>query len=944
MSYLPFNIKTDYYLLNSLIKVNDLINFCNAYNIKSAAICDSNLGASFEFYNKAITNNIKPCIGLEVIYKDIKLYLYAENYDGFKNLLKINTIRQKKELDILDLTKYSNNVLCIISKPNKDIFDELIVYNNLFISYKSKEEETIALVITNNVIYSPSTKTLSEEDNIYLNYLNELGGSNNLIHDPSIKKLDENKYNQINNVISKLNLVMPSKKLFIPKYDQSKDSYEYLLALSSKGLYKRLNGKITKEYQDRLDNELSVIKDMGFTDYFLIVYDYVLYAKKNNILVGPGKGSAAGSLVSYAIGITDIDPLKYDLLFERFLNKDRITMPDIDIDFDSEKRIDVIKYVQNKYGHDKVAVGLTYNTLKAKLVLKEISKIMKLDNTLIDKFVKSIDRFKSLKENLDNEVVSKYLKNYPELKKLYQVAIKLENIKKNVSTHAAGVVICSDNLDEVIPVEVNDDLNLTGITMDYLDDLGILKMDFLGVKNLSIISNILNIIDKKHLNDIDLNDPKVIKIFTDIKTDGIFQYDTPSMKKLLSKLKPDSFKELIAAVALVRPGPSTSLDDYIKNKQNKNNIKYYHSSLEDILKETYGIILYQEQIIKILVLVGGFSMTDADIIRRAISKKKIVDIKKYEESFVKGAIKNNYEEKLAKFLYAKIVKFANYGFNKSHSVAYAIISYQMAYLKVYHEEYFINSLLNDSKDINAKENYLMELKNNNIKIIKPEVNYSFKHYELKNNQLILPLTMIKGITKEIENTILEARPYEDYFDFMLKNKDLPKDKIELLIYGGALRSFNLNYNTLISNYDVVDNYADLNGYGKKPLIKEYPEFANEFLRNKEFEIYNFYIGNHPSSIYKDDKYFKIKNAQNSLFKNVVCAVIVSNIKKIKTKNNDDMAFLTLSDETGKIEGVVFKDQFNLLSNIKVNDFVFISGKVSKSYDKINIIVNSIKEK
>ena len=766
-----------------------------------------------------------------------------------------------------------------------------------------------------------------------------LGGTNDLLNATYIENMDDEKIIEYNNFFDLINYEEEKKELYIPKY--CSDSNNHLSNLAYMGLSKRLDGKITNVYKTRLDYELSVIKEMGFIDYFLIVYDYVLYAKKNNIMVGPGRGSAAGSLVCYSIGITDIDPIKYDLLFERFLNIDRITMPDIDIDFDSLKREDIITYVRNKYGNHKVAVGSTYNTLKTRLVLNEVSKLLNIDSYLMNKFLKNIDRNKSLEDNKTNETIKKYLSTYKELNNLYDISLKLENLKKNVSTHAAGVVICSKDIDEIIPVFINDDIYKTGVPMEFLEDLGILKMDFLGVKNLTTISNIINEVNV-NLNDIDYNDKKVIELFSNANTDGIFQYETYAMKNLLKKLKPTNFDEVIAAMALVRPGPNEFLDDYIYNKNNKDKITYL-KNLEPILKDTYGIILYQEQIIKILNVVGNFTNSEADNIRRAISKKKLDIVNSSKELFMKNAILNGYSNIDADNLFRKILRFANYGFNKSHSVAYAIIGYRMAYLKVYYEEYFIKELLGDLKDKNVLINYFNSLKEKNISILKPDINYSKDNFYIKNNKLMLPLTLINGITKNISDDIILNAPYKDIFDFVLLNKNIGKDITSNLIKSSALRSLSCNINTLLNTLDSAYIYSELSGFGEKPIIKEYEELDQNTLSLYEYSMYGFYISNHPSSKYNDSSITKLKNKEDNLFKNIKLVVKIENIKSIKTKKGDDMAFILVSDDTKSDDIVVFSDNYNKLNSINKNDLVTITGRVSKNKDKVNIVLDTIKK-
>ncbi len=526
---------------------------------------------------------------------------------------------------------------------------------------------------------------------------------------------------------------------------------------------------------------------------------------------------------------------------------------------------------------------------------------------------------------------------------MYNISLKLEGLKKNISTHAAGVVISDKELDEVIPIKYNNELLTTGITMEYLEDLGLLKMDFLALKNLTIIANILDKVGREVLDNINLEDRDVINLFKTAKTDGIFQYETYSMKKLLLKLKPKNFSEIIAAVALVRPGPNIFLDEYIKNRDNPSNIKYPLPILEEVLKETYGVILYQEQIIKILTLVGNFTLGDADIVRRAISKKDDTEIKKAYKLFIEGATSNNIDLEIAEDLFSKILRFANYGFNKSHSVAYALIGYKMAYLKTHYKACFYHEYLKEKKDKKVIENTLLEIKQDGVEVIKPDINLSDVTYKYNDNKIILPLNVIKGIYKIDSLNIEKNKPYIDYFDFLTKNKDLSKEKVEILAYAGALRSINLNVKTIIENYEIVKNYADLNEELEKPLIINKTEFSDIILRDKEVELFGFYAGNHPSSKYIDSRYTKIVNIEDKLFKVIEMVVIIDYIKKTKTKHNEDMAFIDISDESGKTTAIVFKEQIREIDKLKNNDLIYIKGKVSKTYDKVRVVVQNIKK-
>lgn len=942
--YIPLKVTTDYTLLKSLIKVPNLISFLSEKNIDVCGICDENLYGVLEFYYACKKNNIKPIVGLDVKIDDLNVYLYAMNFDGYKNLLKIHTLKEKNELILDDLSVYKDSILCIVPFKSKELFDKLKFFNNLYISYNNSLERLNALTITSNVLYINDLKALKKDDVLFFAYLDKLRKEEVGMYEQNYYFAPDIDLGKIDEVVSLLNLELKFNKKYIPKYKDNIDSSSFLHDLCFKGLTKRLNGKVPDIYLKRLNYELKIINEMGFVDYFLIVYDYVLYAKRHDILVGPGRGSAAGSLVSYSIGITEIDPLKYNLLFERFLNPERVTMPDIDVDFDALKREEIIEYVRNRYGDKNVALGLTFTTLKSKLVLREIGKLLKINDTLLDNFIKCINGNICLKDNLTNENIKKYLNNYNELKKLYNISMHLEGLKKNTSTHAAGVVISSTNLDEIIPIHYENNTLITGVTMDYLESIGLLKMDFLALKNLTTIKNILDEVGKDALKNIDLNDKSVLNLFCTGKTEGIFQFETSLMRNLIRKLKPSCFNDLVASLALGRPGALEEADEYIARKNGKKEITYIHKDLEPILKDTYGIILYQEQIIAILGKIGGYSLAEADIIRRAISKKKESVINAEKEKFINGAIGKGYDRSVATLIYDLIVKFASYGFNKAHSVAYARISYDMAYLKVKYPEYFIIEMINN-KDNEKFAKLVLFLKNKGIKLEKPDVNLSHNKFYISGKELIMPLWQIKGIPENLSEKIIENRKdgYTDFFDFVCKNKKILNENIlNTLIKAEALRSFNLNERTLVENIAVALNFAEIDDeLIKRPVIIELDDYSDEVKRNNELESFGYFITNHPASKYQN--VMKLEMLEKYLFKNIKCVVLVNRISNIKTKKNENMAFISASDETGTCDFTIFPKNMNLINDLKIGDLVEINGNVSKRFDKVSIIVNNIKK-
>ena len=936
---IPLKITTEYSLLKSLIKLPDLISFLLENNIKECAICDENLNGFMDFYLKCKENNIKPIIGLDTVYESMHIYVYAKNYLGYQELLKIDYLKDNMNLSYLE----NSNLLVIIPFKSIDIYEKLKYKDNVYIGFCNDIEKNNALLISDKIVYVDNVRCLFKKDISYLKYLKMLN-DNFVYNDNAYYKTSSFEDIQTTYEFSKqINLEIPFDKKYIPKYNNSDNNYEYLKKLCILGLNKRFNGKVSNKYKERILYELDVINKMGFVDYFLIVYDYVLYAKKNDIFVGPGRGSAAGSLVSYSLGITNIDPIKYDLLFERFLNINRKKMPDIDIDFESDKRINMIEYVKNKYGFDKVAVGLTFNNYKAKLILRDLAKILKVDSNVFDKFIKNINSSLSLKENYQNEKVKKYIEMYSELKNLYDISYHLEGLKKNTSTHAAGVIISSEKLGKIIPISNEDGTLKTGIEMPYLEKMGLLKMDFLALEKLNIISKVSKKIKNFNINNIPLDDKKTLKIFYDADTDDIFQFESSYAKSVLDKLKITSFNELIVSLALVRPGANKQIDEYLKNKKEGINLT---GDLTDILGSTYGTIIYQEQVMKIFEKVGGYSLFEADDIRVAISKKKEDIINAQHDKFVSGGIKNGYTKEFLEKLFNKIKEFGGYGFNKSHSVAYALVSYQMAYLKANYPKEFMFYLLENNKDISKCEKILSSLKNSGYKLLKPNINYSIDKYAEKNGYILLPLNIIRGLNDDIISKIIRVREngFNDIFDFFVKtNSFLNKETYLILIKSGALDIFKINKQTMIKNIDVILNYASIysDGLGKPILIK-YPEYDEATLREFEILSYGMYITNHPCSKYKD--VIKVENIKNYLFKNINMVLLIKSIRTIKDKKGGEMAFLECEDETGKVNLTMFSSLYAKNNDLKANELIIVNVKVSKRFDKLNVLVNNIKRK
>ncbi|CCY45095.1 dNA polymerase III alpha subunit [Clostridium sp. CAG:1193] len=955
MNYIPLHVKTSYSLLTSLNDIKKMILFCKENNIDKIAITDTNMYGVMEFYKECINNGIKPIIGLEVKIDENIILLYAKNYSGYQNLTRLIYIMQNNQITLDILKCHSENLICV---SNKEIFNDLKnIYADIYLGYKNALEKDTTL--TDKTVYINEILCMKKEDIPYLKYL-YLIKENKKIKDEFKYEIDDNCYFDFNEIdyknaleiTEKCNVEFHQNKSLMPKYDVD-NSKEYLFELCKKGLYKRLDGKVTKTYYDRLLYELDVINEMGFNDYFLVVWDYVKYSKKNNILVGPGRGSAAGSLVSYTLGITDVDPIKYDLLFERFLNKERITMPDIDIDFESNHRGDVVNYVINKYGKKRVVPIITFTTLSGKQVLRDIGRIYDIDTTLLDKLTKFIDINMTLTEALDNTDLRRYLEEIKELDNIYKISLKLEGLKRQISVHAAGIIISACNLDSYIPLQKYEDYYLSGYSMEHLEGLGLIKMDFLGLKNLTMIDNILKRINM-NFKDIPIDDKDALKLFYNATTCGIFQFESSGMKNFLKKLKPTTIDDIIAAIALFRPGPSDNIDSYIRRKNGLERINYIDDSLSKVLSKTYGIIIYQEQIIMIANIMAGYGYAEADVLRRAMSKKKKEVMLKEREKFVKRSIERGYKESVAEKTYDFILKFANYGFNKAHSVAYSIIALKMAYLKVKYSKEFLSSLLTNviGSDTKTKE-YIDECKKMDVNILKPSINYSEYNYISEADGIRFSLATIRNVGSITCKEIVNERKnglFVDFCDFVKRTygKSVNKKTIESLIDADAFSEFGYNHKTLYNNMDAVINYASLandldESLIEKPVMEVFDEYTPDELTEKELNVFNLYLSNHPVTKYKKnyDNIVDASNIKDYFDKKINLVVLIDRIKVINTKNGKKMAFITVSDEYDTIDVIVFPNEINLINDLKNNDIVLLRGKVEKRMSKYQVLLENI---
>ena len=759
----------------------------------------------------------------------------------------------------------------------------------------------------------------------------------------------------------------------------------YLKKLVFDGLEKRFaNDERLQEAKERCEYELSVIEKMGYVDYFLIVWDFIRFAKSQDIPVGPGRGSAAGSIISYCLEITDINPLDYDLIFERFLNPERVSMPDIDIDFCYERREEVIDYVVNKYGEDKVAQIVTFGTMAARNAIRDVGRVLAMDFKTVDDTAKKVPNLLNINIDKSLEISPEFRKAYEEnrdVKKLVDVARRVEGMPRHTSTHAAGVVISKLPIMEYVPLAINKDAVITQFNMTELEELGLLKMDFLGLRTLTVISDCIKYIKKNknidvNFEDMNENDPKVLSMFTVAQTLGIFQFESQGMRNFLKELKPTKFDDLIAANALFRPGPMNEIPTYIHNKHNEEDVEYLSPLLEDILKPTYGTIVYQEQVMQIVQKIAGFSLGEADNLRRAMSKKKMKVMEDGRKEFIfgkkdengniliEGAIRRGVEEDVANKIYDLMIDFAKYAFNKSHSAAYSLVAMRTAWLKYYYPVEFlaalISSVMGNTSQISL---YIEEARRLEIEISPPDINYSLDKFDVKDNSIIYGLKAIKNVgTNLIDQTIIsrnENGKFKSFRDFVeriyAKDKSaINKRSIESLIKAGAFSSLGETRATLMLQYqsiiDSVQSGLKNNVPGQSNLFDMFESNdendRDDFTRREEFdksellrmekEVLGIYLSDHPLRAYSSiiDQYSNFStgdleddayNEKNFDGKRVKVVGIIESINKKFTKNQKIMEFVKFEDLYGTMELIVFPQKYEQYSEILNEDEILIVG-------------------
>ena len=752
-----------------------------------------------------------------------------------------------------------------------------------------------------------------------------------------------------------------------------------------------------KDLYERLEYELSVVNKMGYTDYYLIVWDFIKYAKDSDIPVGPGRGSGAGSLAAYAIDITDIDPMKYNLVFERFLNPERISMPDFDVDFCYERRQEVIDYVCRKYGNDHVAQIITFGTMAARGVIRDVARVLNIPYAKADTISKKVpmEMHMTLDKALEmNPELRIMYDEDPEVKQVIDISKKLEGLPRHASTHAAGVVITKDPVDAYVPLYKNDNLISTQYTMTILEELGLLKMDFLGLRTLTVIKDTIDMVKKNRGIDVkydeNMSDPKVYKLWWDGNTSGVFQFESVGMISFMKELKPDRLEDLIAGVSLYRPGPMDQIPRYIKGKLNPEETVYTHPALEPILNVTYGCMVYQEQVMQIVRDIGGYSLGRADLVRRAMGKKKLDVMAEERKNFIygvtdeignvliPGAIRNGVDEKSANKIFDEMAEFAKYAFNKAHAACYAVVAYRTAYLKTYYKSEFFAALLNSFiTSLNKISVYINECKKLGIKIVRPDVNKSFSKFTVDGEDIVFGLAAIKNVgSAAIDSLVYERETngkYKDFIDFCkrINGTEINKKCIESMIKAGAFDSLGTNRATLLASFEGIldminsDSKRGLSGQvnmfdmgGSENLendavysMLKLPEMDKKDLLSQEKDVLGLYVSGHPLDSFADEisKYSNIKSidldfdeetgpASYLIDGQLVKFIGIVNHVKVKiTKNNDIMAFVSFEDLYGEITVIVFPKTYVQYKAVLFDDnIVKVEGRLNIKEDEITI--------
>ncbi|MFC7684383.1 DNA polymerase III subunit alpha [Ureibacillus sp. GCM10028918] len=1017
-------VRTSADLLKSTIRMEELIPFLQSQKAIVCAMVNTKLYGLLPFWHSMKKNGIHPVVGLSIIVEftdeiSLPILIYAKDNDGYKNLLKISSsisIREDEKIPWRWLAAYSKGCAAVISTESEQWFNDsnagytqqvaktfqfdfyfgiarsggvispveqralqlsqlfnvkcIAIHECLFLNREDYFAYKVARAIETGVKLSEGIH--SERENGYVPTANEW---QNWYHDQP-QWLENSRH-----FLMSCQVDLTNDKHFMPKFplQPGQTSDKVLAEMAMAGLKDRLQTNSPGEaYLNRLQYELEVIISMGYADYFLIVADFMNFAKNANILTGPGRGSSASSLVAYCLDITQVDPLRYGLLFERFLNPERITLPDIDIDFVDTKRQEVIQYVANKYGKQYVAQIITFGTLSAKAVARDVARMFNFESetlAMISKLIPNKLGITLQQAYSSSEAFQKWVEAEQIRKTWLQAAKKLEGLPRNASTHAAGVVLSPMPLVEVVPIEEgHEGIYLTQWPMQEVEQIGLLKMDFLGLRNLTILENIRQSIYYTHkkwinFNQIPLNDEKTFQLLRQGDTNGIFQLESDGMKNALREIAPTDFLDIVAVNALYRPGPMEFIPVYARRKAKREQVLMPHPVLEPILRETYGVIVYQEQIMQIAHLFAGFTIGQADLLRRAVSKKKREVLEQQQHAFVSGAVSKGFPEQIAKEVYELIVRFADYGFPKSHAVAYSIISYQMAYLKANFPANFYAALMTNATGNQEKLfQLILEARNKGIDVLKPSIQKSQRFFTVEQGKIRFSLSAIKGVPQPFLQKILAIRkskdqPFEDIFDLAvsLSAAHFNRKVIEPLIKSGALDDFGKDRAILLATIDAAGKHASLvrpneeendlfssdNLIFGKPKYMEAHTIPDKMKLQFEKEALGFYLAEHPVALERakwQDVNATTKGPGQTRKNNFVKLVgMVESIRQIRTKKGELMAFIQLQDEYGSISATLFPQSYNeVIGWIKEDRIVYVEGMLEQRNGNLQIKVKTMK--
>lgn len=1012
------HISTSADLLKSTIRLDELFPFLVEQGTDSVAIVNTTLYGILPFWEACRRAGIHGVIGysafIEFEEQAYPVVLYAMTNEGYSNLLKISSAlatRDKKAIPEQWLKAYKNGLACII--PNKAewvLTDRSTVFqyvktvfgNNSFGSVerpggeKSEQEADFLASCKKEglpIMATQESRYIKEQDAFAFEVASAIGQGLKLndpqrerpVHTkayvPSAEELrtwfsDHPEWlEETSRLLHNCRVSIPMNRQLLPVFplDKSIDRAAYIADLCKKGLAERIPN-YSSAYTDRLNYELSVIGSMGYIDYFLIVSDFMKFARDNDILTGPGRGSSASSLVAFSLRITDVDPLEHGLLFERFLNPERVTLPDIDIDFADYRRHEVVEYVARKYGEARTAQIITFGTLSAKAVARDTARVFGFEAEELEVISKMIPNRPgtTLKSALkESPRLNSWIIEKEERKTWFKTAIRLEGLPRHASTHAAGVILSPTPLVDHVPIEKgHEGIFITQWPMQELEAIGLLKMDFLGLRNLTILEQIRRLVqfDKRERVDyrkLPLTDDATFASLAAGDTTGVFQLESDGMRRALREIQPTAFGDIVAVNALFRPGPMEFIPLYARRKHNKEKVVYVHPVLEPILKETHGVIVYQEQIMQIAAAMAGFSYGEADLLRRAVSKKKREILDEQRMHFVRGALAKGFSEAAATEVYNLIVRFADYGFPKSHAVAYSMISYQLAYMKTHYAVYFYAALLStNSGNAEKTSQLLQEIKEKKIPVLPPSVQKSHSSFSVEGGHIRIGLGSVKGVPATVVKAILAARkegPFTSLFNIAERISAIhfTRKAFEPLIKAGALDEFELDRGVLLASLDGAIKHAELVKPDEEPGL--FDDMGTSFMKPKytqaspipenlkldfEKEVLGFYLSTHPVEREKEKRnkvFADLNSLKNRRDKETVTVLgMVEDIKRIRTKKGDAMAFVSLQDDTGPASLTLFPVEYARYSSLLEPHAVLeVQGTIENRNQKISIICKSI---